>query len=88
MPDGAGTRRIILTTVGDGSQRVLTKVDERSAGYMSFAPDGRYLAYDARRNDEAPERDISVFSIDGSRNGFVVDHGGGPAIFACLISGS
>ena len=74
VPDGAGTRQIMLTTVNDGSQRVLTTVDERSAGRLSFARDGRYLAYDARRHDEAPDRDIFVISIDGSQTGLVVDH--------------
>ena len=41
---------------------------------MSFAPDGRSLAYDTRRADEAPERDIVVIAIDGSHQGLVVDH--------------
>ena len=71
-----GTNQIVLVSVTDGSVRVLKSLEWRWPYRMSFSPDGRYIAYDAPRRQDSPEREILVLATDGSRESLLV---AGPA---------
>ena len=71
-----GTAQIVLVSAADGSVRVLKSLEWRWPRQMRFSPDGRYIAYDAPRRRDSPEREILVLATDGSREGLLV---AGPA---------
>lgn len=71
------TLQIALVAVADGSMRVLKSLEWRWPSKMSFSPDGRYVAYDARVRQDSPDRDIFVLAVDGSQEAQAVEH---PAI--------
>jgi Tol biopolymer transport system component len=71
------TLQMALVAVADGSMRVLKSLEWRWPSKMSFSPDGRYVAYDARVRQDSPDRDIFVLAVDGSQEAPVVQH---PAI--------
>jgi Tol biopolymer transport system component len=66
--------QLALVSVVDGSVRVLKSLDWRGPTTMEFSPDGRYLAYDFPPIETAPERDVFVIAVDGSREAAVVSH--------------
>jgi len=72
-----GTLQIGLIAVADGSTEILKSLDWRWPSKMSFSPDGRYVAYDARVRRDSPDRDILVLSVDGRQEVAVIQH---PAI--------
>ena len=59
--------QIALTSVADGSVRVLKKFEWSHPGRMKFSPDGRYIAYDYPPRQESENRDIFLLAADGSR---------------------
>ena len=67
-----GTAQIVLVSAADGSVRVLKSLEWRWPLQMRFSPDGRYIAYDAPRRRDSPEREILVLATDGSREGLLV----------------
>ena len=71
-----GTAQIVLVSAEDGSVRVLKSLEWRWPLQMRFSPDGRYIAYDAPRRRDSPEREIFVLATDGSRETLLV---AGPA---------
>ena len=65
--------QIVLVSTADGSVRVLKTLENWPAN-MNFSPDGRYIVYDFQQKEDSPERDISLLSIDGSREISLVEH--------------
>ena len=68
-----GQDQIVLVSIADGSVRVL-KTFDRLPWNMCFSPDGRYIVYDFPQKEDSPDRDISLLSIDGSREIPLVKH--------------
>ena len=68
------TFQIVLVSAADGSVRVLKKLDWRFPGKMCFSPDGRYIAYDFPPEQDSPNRDIFLLSIDDGREVPLVQH--------------
>lgn len=67
------TNRFVIVGVADGAVRVLKTFDWRYPR-PRLSPDGRWLAYDFPPREEAPERDLYVLAVDGSREGTLVQH--------------
>ena len=61
------TNQIVLVSSADGSVRVLKTLDWRYPRNMSLSPDGRYVVYDLRPEENSPRRDIFLLAVDGSR---------------------
>ena len=59
--------KIALVSVADGGVRSLKTLAWGSLGRMSFAPDGRYVAYDFRTQQGKPGTKIMLLAPDGSR---------------------
>jgi len=66
--------QIALTSVADGSVRVLKKFEWSHPGKAKFSPDGRYIAYDYPPQQESDNRDIFLLAADGSREISLVEH--------------
>lgn len=66
--------QIALISSEDGSARILRSLNWVYPKRMDVSPDGKYLVYDGPARDGAPERDIFVLSVDGSRETRLVDH--------------
>jgi Tol biopolymer transport system component len=66
--------QIALTSVADGSVRVLKKFEWSHPGKVKFSPDGRYIAYDYPPQQESDNRDIFLLAADGSREIPLVEH--------------
>jgi len=66
--------QIALTSVADGSVRVLKKFEWSYPGKMKFSPDGRYIAYDYPPRQDSDNRDIFLLAADGSREIPLVEH--------------
>ena len=71
------TLQVALISAADGSARILKSLEWRWPSKMSFSPDGRYVAYDARVRQDSADRDIFVLSVDGRQEVPVIQH---PAI--------
>jgi len=69
-----GQKQMVLVSTADSSVRVLKTLEQGWPSNMNFSPDGRYIVYDFRQKDDSPERDISLLSIDGSREIPLVEH--------------
>jgi Tol biopolymer transport system component len=70
------TRQILLVSAADGATKVV-KTFERSGRFnqtMRFSSDGQYIAYDQPQEENAPEHDIFLISIDGKREAALVKH--------------
>ncbi len=57
---------IVLVSVRDGAVRVVKAFDHGGPTRLSFAPDGRYIAYDWRPDRGVPG-DIFAIEVDGGR---------------------
>jgi Tol biopolymer transport system component len=66
--------QIALTSVADGSVRVLKTFEWSHPGKVKFSPDGRYIAYDYPPQQESDNRDIFLLAADGSREIPLVEH--------------
>ena len=68
------TNQLVLVSVEEGAVRVLKTFDWRLPWRAAFSPDGRYIAYDLPPNEDAPERDLFLMAVDGSREVPLVAH--------------
>jgi Tol biopolymer transport system component len=68
------TNQLVIVSTNQGSVRVLKTLDWRGPWKMAFSPDGRHVVYDFPPNEEAPERDLFLLAIDGSREVPLVTH--------------
>lgn len=71
-----GTRQIVLASATDGSTKIV-KTFERRGRFpqaMGFSRDGEYIAYDEPQEENAPEHDIFLISVDGSNEVPLVKH--------------
>lgn len=82
-----GSTQIVLVSVGDGSITVLKTLDWRSPGVMRFSPDGRFIAYEFPPKEDAPEHDIFVLAIDGSREVHLIQHPADERLFGWAPDG-
>ncbi len=72
-----GSCELGLISVADGSVRILKTLVYQAPNFSfraQFSPDGRYIAYDFPQKEDAPEYDIFLLSIDGSREVHIVPH--------------
>ncbi len=76
-----GTNQIVLFSVADGSVRLLKTLDWRITR-PALSPDGRYIAYDFRPQEDSPQRDISLLSTDGKLESALIQH---PANDLCPV---
>ena len=60
-----GTGQIALVGAGDGSFRVLKKVDWKGPSRIFFSPNNRYLAYDLPASESSRQRDVFVMAASG-----------------------
>lgn len=70
------THRLAIVNVATGVLRPLKSFDWREPARIALSPDGRYLAYDFPPREDAPNRDIYVLAVDGSREAIAVQHAG------------
>jgi Tol biopolymer transport system component len=68
------THRLAMVNAATGAVRALKTLDWRAPARIALSPDGRYLAYDFPPKEDAPNRDIYVLAVDGSREAIVVEH--------------
>lgn len=65
---------IVLVDVHDGSIKTVKQLtDGLHSASMSFSPDGRFIAYEAKDGNE-DGRDIRIVSTDGRHDDVLVDH--------------
>jgi Tol biopolymer transport system component len=73
-----GTRQIVLVSAADGATKVLKTFEGRGdwPHTMRFSRDGQYVAYDFAQEEEenAPEHDIFLISVDGKNEVPLVKH--------------
>ena len=78
-PDGqsllANIRGIDLISVSDGTMTTL-KTLNWGRPQPRFSPDGRWIVYHVRPQQDSPDRDIFVLAADGSRETPLVEHPG------------
>ena len=77
-----GTNQIVFVSVADGSARVLKMLGWRMPLKPALSPDGRYVAYDFRPQEDSSQRDISLLSTDGKRETALIEH---PANDLCPV---
>ncbi|MCK4785227.1 MAG: PD40 domain-containing protein, partial [Desulfobacteraceae bacterium] len=70
--DGEG--KIALVSAADGSVRIMKTFEKHSPGNMSFSPDGSFIVYSHRQKEGSLAHDISVMSVDGSREIPLIKH--------------
>ena len=68
------TNQIVLVSVADGSVRVLKSLDWNYPRHVGLSPDGRYIVYDSRLDENSPNRDIFLLATDGSREIPLIEH--------------
>ncbi len=68
-----GPGQIMLVSAADGATRVL-KTGGWPQGTMRFSRDGHYIAYDQPQEENAPEHDIFLISVDGRDEVPLVKH--------------
>lgn len=68
------TNQLVLVRAADGAVSVLKTLDWRIPWQMAFSPDGRYVVYDFPSIEDAPERDVFLLALDGSREVPLVTH--------------
>jgi len=71
-----GTRQIVLVSAADGATKVLKTFQGRGRWPQGirFSRDGQYIAYDQPQEENAPEHDIFLISVDGSNEVPLVKH--------------
>jgi Tol biopolymer transport system component len=71
-----GTRQIVLVSAADGATKVLKTFQGRGSWPrgIRFSGDGQYIAYDQLQEENAPEHDIFLISVDGSHEIPLVKH--------------
>lgn len=71
-----GARQIVLVSLANGSTKVVKTFDRRGRfpQAMRFSRDGQYIAYDQPQEENAPECDVLLISVDGSREVTLVKH--------------
>jgi Tol biopolymer transport system component len=67
--------QIGVVSLEDGRLRRLKSSDWQGISYMTFSPDGRFIAYDLASADRRGRMDIMVIAADGSREAAVVADG-------------
>ena len=77
-----GTNQIVLVSVADGSVRVLKALDWGGPMKPALSPDGRFVAYDFRPQEDSPQRDIALISTDGKLETPLIEH---PANDLCPV---
>ena len=68
------TNQLVLVSVADGSVRVLKSLGWNYPRHMGLSPDGRYIVYDSRLDENSPNRDIFLLATDGSREIPLIEH--------------
>ena len=76
------TNQIALVSVAGDSVRILKTLGWRMPIKPAISPDGRYVAYDFPVEEDSPERDISVLSIDSKQETALIEH---PANDVCPV---
>jgi Tol biopolymer transport system component len=67
-----GPGQIMLVSAADGATKVLKTGSWPET--MGFSRDGQYIAYDQPQEENAPEHDIFLISVDGSKEVPLVKH--------------
>lgn len=66
--------QIALVSTEDGSARILRSLNWFYPKKIDFSPDGRFVVYDSTVDDDEPERDIHVLTLDGGGQSTITDH--------------
>jgi len=71
-----GTSQIMLVSATDGPTKVVKTFERRGRfpQLMRFSRDGQYIAYDQAQEENAPEDDIFLISVNGSSEVPLVKH--------------
>jgi len=57
--------QIVIVNVSDGSVKVIKTLGrDYPVGKMNLSPDGKYIAYDAPQEEDSPDHDIYLLSVD------------------------
>jgi len=73
---GPATYRIVAVSVTDGSIKVLKEITKRNLGNPSpkFSPDGRYVAYHRRTDEDSSQCDVFLVPLDGGEEIHLIEH--------------
>ena len=82
-----GAVHMVLVAVMDGSVRVLKTMDMRLEGNLRLSPDGRYVAYTDRPQQDSPKRDIFLLATDGSGEAPLMAHPADDRVLAWAPNG-
>ncbi len=66
--------QVAILSLKDGSLQPVRSLEWSGLQSAKLSPDGRWIAYDATPSTEEEQTEISVLSVDGSRENKVVEH--------------
>ncbi len=82
-----GTNQIGLVDVADAELHIVKSLGRASPTNMALSPDGRYVAYDVRREERSPEHTVHIVAADGSRDRELTGPGGHSVVIGWEPSG-
>jgi len=84
-----GTDKIVRISTADGSLHVLKTVGKDCLHHATLSPDGQYIAYDFKPEDDdsSSNLDISVMSTDATREVSLVKHSSGDLVLGWAPDG-
>jgi Tol biopolymer transport system component len=71
-----GTNQIGLVDVADAELHIVKSLGRASLGVGALSRDGKYVAYDVRRDERSPQHSVHIIGTDGSRDREVTGPGG------------
>jgi Tol biopolymer transport system component len=71
-----GTNQIGLVNVADAELHIVKSLGRVSLGVGALSPDGKYVAYDVRRDERSPQHTVHIIAADGSHDRQVTGPGG------------
>jgi len=58
------TNKVVFVSSSDGAVKVIKDMGLQRPDHMSLSPDGHWIGYDYLQNEENPERDIFLYSLE------------------------
>jgi nitrous oxidase accessory protein NosD len=58
------TNKVVFVSSSDGAVKVIKDMGLQRPHHLSLSPDGRWIGYDHLQNEENPERDIFLYSLE------------------------
>ena len=88
QPARARARSLVAVSVADGSVRTVIPASAQPSFGARFSPDGRFIAYQKKKEGSSPGVDLRVMSADGTIDAPVIDDASGTDLLAWAPDGS